>query len=147
MPTTVLERAIGPVLEGVGIVGGGALQARAQNRATDAHTASTDKALAYQQGQDEKAEARYAQAWEQWEAGRRELMERYGIDIAPPQMPGGPGGPGGAPPGPPGAQPRAMAPQLPPQMADAKGIDPGQGRSLGELGNWNWEGQGLGRRA
>lgn len=143
MPWAAVAGAAGSVI-------GGILDSRSQNRATDAQTAANREAMAFEREQAAKGEAAYAQQWEQWNASRNALLERYGIDIAPPQMPGpgGPAGPGGAPGGPPGgpggAQPRGA---MPPQMADAKGINPAQGQNLGQLGNWNWEGQGLGRRA
>ena len=143
MPPAVLAAAIPAAASVVG----GVLGQRGQNKAIDAQAASADKAMAFEREQAAKGEEAYKQQWEQWNASRNALLERYGIDIAPPQT-AGPGGPGGAPGGPPGgpggAQPRGA---MPPQVAAAKGINPAQGQNLGQLGNWNWEGQGLGRGA
>ncbi len=145
----------------------GALQTRGQNKATDASVDATDKALAFSQEQQKRADAAYEERMQIWQASRQALLDKYGIDIAPPTMqgPGGPGGegpregpqggllgnirdevlrqsaagrvPGGAPQGPPGAMPQGMAPGV----ADAKGLS---GRNLGELaslgkplGSWN----------
>src|SRR3972149_10570507 len=96
----------GDIIGGVGTLGGAALQARAQNKATDAASKSTAEALAFSKERLAGGDADYARKMQAWEAGRNALMQRYGIDIAPP-MPGG-GAPGGGDPQ--GAVPREITP-------------------------------------
>ncbi len=148
------DAATGGIISAGGAIVGGVLMSRAQNRATDASLEANREAIAFSREQDERGTAAYEERMQIWQASRQALLDKYGIDIAPPTM-GGPGGPGGAPQGapqapPPGAVPRgAPGPQgMAPGVADAKGLS---GRSLGELasmgkgkGSWNdWSTMGL----
>lgn len=85
-----------------GVVGAGALSARASNKATKASTAANTEALNFTKSQAEAASADYARRYAAWEAERRALFQRYGINIpasAPPAAPGA-GVPGAQPQGP-----------------------------------------------
>src|SRR4030042_637527 len=106
MPPAVAVAGIGAA----GTLGGAYLQARAQNKATDASERATKEALAFSKERLAGGDADYARKMQAWEAGRNALMQRYGIDIAPPMPGGGPGGgmPGGG--GPQGAVPREIPP-------------------------------------
>lgn len=167
MPAEVIAAGLGAI----GIGGGAALSARAQNRATDASDRANQEAMAFQREQGGKGEEAYRARWDAWNAGRNALLEKYGIDIAPPTM----SGPGGEVPGGPGAVPRpgggapggggAPRPGIGPLGAPgtpsagspagaAGGPGAPQGQSLGELadfgrgprelGSWNdWRSMGL----
>ena len=131
------------VVPAVASVVGGYLAKRGQDNATKAGAASTDKAIAFQREQSAKGDAAYQQQMQMWQANRQALLDKYGIDIAPPSFPG----PGG---GAPGAVPRGPR-GMPEGVMQAKGIAPGQ--TLGQmaqiprqenLGDWNdWGNYGL----
>src|SRR4030043_200768 len=88
----------GDIIGGVGTIGGAAIQARAQNKATEASERSTREALAFSKERLAGGDADYARKLAVWEEGRRILAQRFGIDIAPP-APVSPGQPvrGGGP--------------------------------------------------
>jgi len=110
----------------VGQIGGAIIQSRAQNKATEAQQQSAREALAFSKERLAGGDADYARKMQAWEAGRNALMQRYGIDIAPPMPGGGPGGgmPGGG--GPQGAVPREISPAE--IGGPGVGASPGMGR-------------------
>lgn len=143
-------------LEAIGIGGGAAVSARAQNRATDVQERANQEAMAFQREQAELAEELYRQQWLEREAGRRALLEKYGITL-PEVSAGPPSGPasGGPPPGaaprggpPPGAVPPGAIPRGgPPQGGNIGTLAaPQAGGPPAALGSWNdWTRYGLRR--
>jgi len=103
MPPAIIAAGIGAI----GALGGGALAARSANKSASTQAASSDKALAFAREQEAAKKAQYAEAmkayqakWEAWQAQRTALLQRYGVDIAPPTHPAAGGAPGAAPGGP-----------------------------------------------
>src|SRR3972149_7038562 len=103
----------------VGQIGGAIIQSRAQNKATEAQQQSTAEALAFSKERLAGGDADYARKLQAWEAGRQALMERYGIDIAPPAPMRG-----GSP------MDRAVSREIPPAEIGGPGVgaSPGMGR-------------------
>lgn len=130
----------GDIIGGVGTLGGAALQARAQNKATEASERATREALAFSKERLAGGDADYARKLAAWEAGRNALMERYGIDIAPP-APMSPGMPvrGGSPMdqavprGPGGPQPAANVMSAPGVGASPMAAQPRQGMTIADM--------------
>ena len=101
----------------VGQIGGAIIQSRAQNKATEAQQQSAREALAFSKERLAGGDADYARKLQAWEAGRQALMERYGIDIAPP-APMSPGQPvrGGSP------MDQAVPREIPPAEIGGPGV-------------------------
>lgn len=130
------------LITGPATIVSGIMQSRAQNKATDASERSNAAALAFTKEQEAQRKAVYDQRMAQWTASRNALLQRYGIDIAPPST-----APAGPAPGP------VTMPQ--PGPATAVTGQPGlQGATLGEimqrkqeapgLDSWNdWQSKGL----
>ena len=128
MPPVVIAAGIGAA----GSLIGGALQNRAQGRATEAGLQANREALAYQREQDAKREA----AMQAYQANREALLRRYGVDIGQ------------------GAPPVAAAGAAGRPIQSAMGRVPGRslpvGATMGDLdrepGAWNdWSTYGLRR--
>lgn len=129
---------IGPAIGGVASLGGAALGSKGANKAAEAQSKAASEALAFQKAEAAKKWEFDQKRWDAWNAGRAELMKRYGIDIAPPSMAGGepPAGPGGA-------VPRQNAPRQAGAPANLAGLM--QGQTPEDMGDWaNWERYGLG---
>jgi len=148
-------KVAGPLIEGVFGLGGAALGAGSQNKATEQQAAATQAALDFQREQAAKAEEAYRQRFMEHQAMRAALLQRYGIDVP------GLGDVGPPPGGPPGAVPRSGVQEgvgggrsgMPPHMADRQGgpppggVPPRAGLSLGEMArrpfyDWNSFGRG-----
>lgn len=87
---------LGPAIGGLTGLGGAALGSKGANRAAEAQAKAAADALAFQKDQAAKKWAFDQQRWAAWNAGREELMRRYGIDIpasGPPAASEGPGSP------------------------------------------------------
>lgn len=85
MPPVVAAAAIG----GAAALGGSYLQSRASNKATKAQQQANDKALQHAQQQEALRRADYERAYAQWQAGRNQLLQRYGLPIQQAQQPYG----------------------------------------------------------
>lgn len=151
MPPAVIAAGVGAA----GSLLGGVLQNRAQGKATDAQSAATAEALAFQREQAAKAEEAYKQRYLESQAMRKALLDRYGVEVP------GLGEAGAMPPGgggPPGAMPRAAMGGgpggMPPNMAQrggppAGGVPPRAGLTLGEMAQrpfYDWNSFQPGRR-
>jgi hypothetical protein len=90
---------LGAGLGAAGKIGGAALASRGQGKATEAGLEANREALQFSREQAARAEDAYRARWDAWNAGRNALLERYGIDIAPPDMGGGALGEAAAVPG------------------------------------------------
>lgn len=130
MPPAVVAAGIGAA----GAIGGAVLGSRAANKASDTQAQANSEALQFQREQANKAEQVYKQQWDQWNRQRQALMQRYGIDIAPPNMQQGPQGMSPQPTGPQGmapgkavARPPMMGAQPPGGAPTGPGLDPGSG--------------------
>jgi hypothetical protein len=97
---------------------------------------ANQEALAFEREREATRRAEYDKAYGTWLSGRNTLLQRYGIDIAPPSAPGteGPGGPpgmaggsgvGAAPGGMPGMAQRAVMAQ--------RGVGGPQGGSIADM--------------
>jgi hypothetical protein len=120
-------------------LGGAVLGGKAAKSAAKTQAQTTDKTLAFAREQEAAKKAAYDQSmkayeakWNAWQGQRQALLQRYGVDIAPPTMPGAGAAPGGATPST-GAP--VQAPGIPgasrPAVADV-GTSPGT--SQGGLG-------------
>jgi hypothetical protein len=137
MPPVVVAAGIAAA----GSVAAGAMGSRASNKATTASAKANSDALAFQREQEagrraefDKAQGRYEQQWNAWNANRNALLQRYGVDIGSPQM-GQPAQPGTAPQT--GAAPQAV-PQRAPMPAAGVPARPETavlGQTLGDLMN------------
>lgn len=147
MPPAIVAAGIGAA----GVLGGAALSARAQNKATSAQAKSTDAALDYTREQDALRRAEYARALEAWNNNRNVLLQHLGLPAMSLPSSGGVGYTGGAPSG---GQPMPVAaPQMADTSADLVPVmnrAPRQGSlaevlaSRGRLGGaFDWEGLGL----
>ena len=158
------------IITGGATIGGSIVGGKGQAKAAKIQGQTADRAIAFQREQAAKAEAAYRAQWDQWQASRNELMQRYGIDIAPPVAPArmergpttSPGGPdvqddidiqmnrgGGAPAAVP--PPAAGGPPAGPGTLGTIATGPPPGPPTGtamapELGSWNdWHRLGLRR--
>jgi hypothetical protein len=134
-----------PVVGAAAVAGGAALA----GSALSARAESTDKALAFQREQEAQKRAQYDQAmkayeakWNAWQSGRNALLQRYGIDIAPPATPAAAVAPGMRSTG-------TLAPGTTPTDPQAAAAAPIRGANLGGIikpeGEWNdWTRYGLG---
>lgn len=91
-----------------GDLAGAALGGKAAKSAAKTQAQTTDKTLAFAREQEAAKKLQYAEAmkayqakWEAWQGQRQALLQRYGVDIAPPARPDAatmaPGGPAGVP--------------------------------------------------
>jgi hypothetical protein len=90
MPPAVLASPLlAAGVTALGVVGGGALQSRASNKATKASSVANQQALAYTKEQDAaekvraaRAEELYQRQWEAWQAQRMALARHLGLDVS-----------------------------------------------------------------
>jgi len=66
-----------------GQVASAAVGGKGAKKVADAQLQANREALAYQRERAEVEDARYRKNYAIWTAGRRQLMERYGIDVGP----------------------------------------------------------------
>ena len=144
------ENVMPPVVIGAGIAAASALASakmasNAQKNASQSQTEATDKALAFQREQEATRKANFDRAYSMWDASRRALLQRYGIEL-----------PASAP-----AATMGMAAGAAPAGMTSQGVgarpisSPVAAANLGQiiqqpadLGGWSdWQTYGLGRRA
>ena len=162
-----------PLSAGIGAAGnlaGAALGGKAAKSAAKTQAQTTDKTLQFAREQEaakklqyEAAMKAYQQKWEAWQAQRTALLQRYGVDIAPPAQPTATGAPTAAPGGPAGVPaasggytgmgrapiPAASAPGGP-QTLGAMALSPGEqaqgSPAMAQIPKWDdWAGMGLGQ--
>jgi hypothetical protein len=99
----------GSIIGGATELAGAALGGKAAKSAAKTQAQTTDKTLLFAREQEaakklqyEAAMKAYQAKWEAWQGQRQALLQRYGVDIAPPTRPGAAGPPTAAPGGPTG---------------------------------------------
>lgn len=153
---------------GASELAGAALGGKAAKSAAKTQAQTTDKTLQFAREQEaakklqyEAAMKAYQQKWEAWQAQRTALLQRYGVDIAPPANPAAAAPPGAAPggpaaaPGPSGGyagmgRAPVPAPSGPggPQTLGAMALSPGEqaqgSPAMAQIPKWDdWAGMGL----
>jgi hypothetical protein len=99
MPHLVIAAGIAAAAK----IGGTIMESRAAGNAAKTQAGTADKALAFAREQEAAKKAAYDQSmkayeakWNAWQGQRTALLQRYGVDIAPPTMPGAGAAPGDA---------------------------------------------------
>jgi hypothetical protein len=82
------------IVAGVAKIAGDTMSARGASSAAKTQAGTADKALAFAREQEAAKKLSYDQAmksyqakWEAWQGQRTALLQRYGVDIAPPVRP------------------------------------------------------------
>jgi hypothetical protein len=142
-------------------IGGSVIGGKSQKAAAQIQAGTADKTLAFAREQEAAKKLKYDAAmqayqakWEAWQGQRTALLQRYGVDIAPPAQPGATNTPSSP-------QPIGVASNVSPPGASTPGQTLGQiAMSPGEqaqgspamagaaLPKWDdWAGLGLGGQA
>lgn len=113
------------IVPAVAAVAGAVISSRSANKATKAQSQAADAALAFERQKEQQRKAQYDKSFAMWDASRRALAARYGIDLGPSLQ---------------SMQPQQPAPQpglgyadKQQRMAEAQGMQGLGGGSLGSL--------------
>lgn len=71
------------IVPAVAAVAGAVISSRSANKATKAQSQAADAALAFERQKEQQRKAQYDKSFAMWDASRRALAARYGIDLGP----------------------------------------------------------------